>query len=413
MILIAGAGIGGLTLALSLHQIGVPCRVFEAVDALAPLGVGINLQPHAIKELDALGLVPELDRIGVRTAEVAYFSAHGSKIWVEPRGERAGYKWPQFSIHRGHLQMLLFEEVLSRLGPGAIQTGSRVTRWESRADGVDVALASGETLRGDLFIAADGIHSAARAHLYPDEGAPLWAGVLMWRGTTWGKPFLSGRSMAMAGHGALKFVTYPIGERDGANGPEVLINWVADVKFPDDHEWAREDWRRKGDVADLEPLFGTWRFPWLDIAQVIASTPEVLEWPMVDRDPLPKWTHGRMTLLGDAAHPMYPIGSNGASQAILDARVLVREIRDKGAIPAALQAYEAARLPVTSKVVLANRDEGPDKAMDVVHQRAPDGFDRLEDVISQDELAEIAARYKATAGMDIERLNAAPAILEA
>ncbi|MGD1926658.1 MAG: flavin-dependent oxidoreductase [Paracoccaceae bacterium] len=413
MILIAGAGIGGLTLALSLHQIGVPCRVFEAVDALAPLGVGINLQPHAIKELDALGLVPELDRIGVRTAEVAYFSAHGSKIWVEPRGERAGYKWPQFSIHRGHLQMLLFEEVLSRLGPGAIQTGSRVTRWESRADGVDVALASGETLRGDLFIAADGIHSAARAHLYPDEGAPLWAGVLMWRGTTWGKPFLSGRSMAMAGHGALKFVTYPIGERDGANGPEVLINWVADVKFPDDHEWAREDWRRKGDVADLEPLFGTWRFPWLDIAQVIASTPEVLEWPMVDRDPLPKWTHGRMTLLGDAAHPMYPIGSNGASQAILDARVLVREIRDKGAIPAALQAYEAERLPVTSKVVLANRDEGPDKAMDVVHQRAPDGFDRLEDVISQDELAEIAARYKATAGMDIERLNAAPAILEA
>lgn len=411
MILIAGAGIGGLTLAMSLHALGIPCKVFEAVDELRPLGVGINVQPHAIKELERLGLVPALDRIGIRTAEVAYFSAHGKSIWAEPRGAAAGYQWPQFSIHRGELQMLLFNEARARLGMDAVRTGCGVTGWEETADGVQVHLSTGETASGDVFIAADGIHSAARAHLYPDEGLPLWAGVLMWRGTVWGKPFLSGKSMAMAGHKSLKFVTYPIAERDGPDGPEVLINWIADVKFPDDHAWKREDWSRKGDVADLEPMFGKWTFPWLDIAGTIAATPEVLEWPMVDRDPLPRWTYGRMTLMGDAAHPMYPIGSNGASQAILDARVLAREIRDKGAGNAALQAYEAERLPVTSKIVLANRGEGPDAVMEVVHQRAPDGFERLEDVITQTEMKEIAAGYKKTAGMDIERLNGAPAIL--
>lgn len=411
MILIAGAGIGGLTLALSLHALGIPCRVFEAVDELRPLGVGINVQPHAIKELDRLGLVPQLDRTGIRTAEVAYFSAYGRKIWSEPRGEAAGYHWPQFSIHRGHLQMLLLDETRKRLGADAIRNSAKVTGWTDSGSGIEVHLEGGETVAGDLFIAADGIHSTARAHLYPSEGPPLWAGVLMWRGTTWSKPFLTGKTMAMAGHSALKFVCYPIAERDGPDGPEVLINWIADVKFPKDHAWKREDWSRKGDVADLEPMYGTWDFPWLNIADVISRTPEVLEWPMVDRDPLPAWTQGRMTLLGDAAHPMYPIGSNGASQAILDARVLAREIRDKGAVPAALKSYEAERLPVTAKIVLANRDEGPDKVMEVVHQRAPEGFAQLDDVISQDELREISASYKKTAGMDIERLNASPAIL--
>ena len=411
MILIAGAGIGGLTLAMSLHALGIPCKVFEAVDELRPLGVGINVQPHAIKELERLGLLSELDRIGIRTAEVAYFSAYGKPIWAEPRGQNAGYHWPQFSIHRGELQMLLFNQARARLGADAIRTGCPVSGWEETDEGVLVHLGTGETIKGDLFIAADGIHSAARAHLYPDEGLPLWAGVLMWRATTWSKPFLSGKSMAMAGHKALKFVCYPIAERDGPDGPEVLINWIADVMFPKDHPWKREDWSRKGDVADLVPMYGDWHFPWLDIADVIARAPEVLEWPMVDRDPLPKWTHGRMTLMGDAAHPMYPIGSNGASQAILDARVLAREIRDKGLTNAALESYEAERLAVTSKIVLANRDEGPDKVMEVVHQRAPDGFDQLADVISQAELQEIAAGYKKTAGMDVDALNAAPPIL--
>ncbi|MEM7422616.1 MAG: flavin-dependent oxidoreductase [Pseudomonadota bacterium] len=411
MILIAGAGIGGLTLAISLHRIGIKCRVLEAVSELRPLGVGINVQPHAIKELDALGLVPALDRTGLRTAEVAYFSAHGAPIWKEPRGEAAGYHWPQFSVHRGQLQIMLYETARAGLPAGSIITGAPVVAWEEDPDGITAIAQDGARHRGDLLIAADGIHSTARATLFPDEGPPLWNNVLMWRGTSWGPSFLSGRTMAMAGHRRQKFVCYPIAEREGPNGVEVLVNWIADVMFPPDHPWKREDWTRVGDVADLEPYYGTWTFPWLDIAGLIARTEEVLEWPMVDRDPLPCWSRGRLTLMGDAAHPMYPIGSNGASQAILDARTLAREILEKGATPAALAAYEADRRPKTAAVVLANRDEGPDKVMEVVHQRAPDGFGRLDEVISQQELADIAAAYKGTAGMEIDRLNASPPIV--
>lgn len=406
-VLIAGGGIGGLTLALSLHQVGIPCRVFEQVSVIRPLGVGINIQPHAVKELDALGLLPALDRIGVRTAEVGYFSTHGCEIWREPRGVEAGYRWPQYSIHRGHLQMLLLGAARDRLGPDGIRLGAGVVGWEDRAKDVEVRLSTGERVSGDVFIAADGIHSAARARLYPDEGPPLWNGVLMWRGTTWASSFLSGCSMAMAGCKARKFVCYPIAR----DGDRVLVNWIADRMFPQDHAWAREDWNRAGRAEDLLPVFGDWQFDWLDVPALIRGAEAIYEWPMVDRDPLPRWTHGRMTLLGDAAHPMYPIGSNGASQSILDARVLAREIRDRGAGPAALEAYEAERRPLTSAIVQANRGDGPDKVLDIVAQRAPDGFDKLDDVITQAELEEIAARYKATAGMDVSRLNAAPAVL--
>lgn len=411
-VIIAGAGIGGLSLALSLHQIGVPARVFEEVDEVRPLGVGINVQPHAVKELEALGLLDDLDAIGLRTREVGYFSSHGAQIWSEPRGLAAGYRWPQLSIHRGELQMLLLRTVRERLGAGAVRTGDGVAAWEEEAGGIVVRLAGGERVAGKVFVAADGIHSAARRHLYPNEGPPIWSGVLMWRGTTWAPSFLTGRTMAMAGCKARKFVCYPIAERDGQSGREMLVNWIADLMFPADHRWLREDWRRAGRADDLLPHFGDWRFDWLDIPSIILNATQILEWPMVDRDPLPRWTHGRMTLLGDAAHPMYPIGSNGASQAILDARVLAREIRDWGAGQAALDAYDAERRPKTGALVLANRGDGPDKVLDIVEERAPNGFDRLDDVITRAELEEIAARYKATAGMDTEALNAAPAILD-
>ncbi|MEM7057200.1 MAG: flavin-dependent oxidoreductase [Pseudomonadota bacterium] len=406
-VLIAGAGIGGLSLALSLHQIGVPCRIFEAVTELRPLGVGINIQPHAIKELDALGLLPELDGIGLRTAGVAYFSSHGAGIWSEPRGLAAGYDWPQFSVHRGELQMMLLKAVQDRLGPDVITTGRAVTGWSDDDASVRIGLTDGSEVTGDVFVAADGIHSAARAMLFPDEGPPIWNGILMRRGTAWAPDFLGGRTMAMAGCKSRKFVCYPIAE----DGDRVLINWIADLAMPVEGGFAPEDYSRQGSAEDLLPDFGTWDFDWLDIPSVIRGSQAIYEWPMVDRDPLPKWTHGRMTLLGDAAHPMYPIGSNGASQAILDARTLAREIRDKGTTPAALDAYEKARLPATSAIVLANRGDGPDKVLDIVEDRAPDGFARLDDVISVQELQEIAAAYKTTAGMDIQALNTTPSIL--
>lgn len=415
-VLVAGAGIGGLTLALSLHQAGIPVRVFEAVRELKPLGVGINLQPHAVRELTELGLLDRLDAIGLRTQEVAYFSTGGRPIWREPRGLDAGYNWPQFSIHRGHLQMMLLEAARERLGDGAIRSGVAVEAWRETAEGVEIDLADRETgtglgsEKGAVFIAADGIHSKARATLYADEGPPVWGGIMMWRGTSRGPRFLGGRSMAMAGCKARKFVCYPLADlEDGGS----LINWIADLALPPETLWNREDWNRPGRLEDFLPRFADWTFDWLDVPWVIRNAERIFEYPMVDRDPLPRWTFGPMTLLGDAAHAMYPIGSNGASQAILDARVLTREILASGPGPEALQTYEEERRPATAKIVLANRGDGPDKVLDIVEQRAPRGFDEIEEVLSREELEETAAAYKRLAGFDVESLNARASIVAA
>lgn len=415
-VLVAGAGIGGLTLALSLHQAGIPVRVFEAVRELKPLGVGINLQPHAVRELTELGLLDRLDRIGLRTEEVAYFSTGGKPIWREPRGLDAGYNWPQFSIHRGHLQMMLLAVARERLGDDAIRSGVAVEAWRETAEGVEINLMDRETgaslgsTKGSVFIAADGIHSKARATLYPDEGPPVWGGIMMWRGTTRGPRFLGGRSMAMAGCKARKFVCYPLADlEDGGS----LINWIADLALPPETLWGRQDWNRPGRLEDFLPRFTDWAFDWLDVPWVIGNADQVFQYPMVDRNPLPRWTFGPMTLLGDAAHAMYPIGSNGASQAILDARVLTREILAGGPGPEALQAYEEERRPATAKIVLANRGDGPDKVLDIVEQRAPKGFDRVEEVLSREELEETAAAYKQLAGFDVESLNTRASIVAA
>ncbi len=415
-VLIAGAGIGGLTMALSLHQIGVKARIFEAVPEIRPLGVGINVQPHAVRELEELGLLPALDATGLRTKEVAYYSSHGGLIWSEPRGRDAGYNWPQFSIHRGRLQMLLLDAVRERLGPDAIRTGVSVEDFRDSGDGIEVDLAEhrdGQTrplgqAQGSLLIAADGIHSRARAILYPGEGKPAWGGTVMWRGVTSGPRFLTGRTMAMAGCKARKFVCYPIADEGDAGS---TINWICDLQFPQDYLWNREDWNRPGKLEDFLPRFADWHFPWLDVPEIIRTASYVYEYPMVDRDPLPAWTRGRMTLMGDAAHSMYPIGSNGASQAILDARVLAREILAQGQTPEALAAYEADRRPVTTKIVLANRADGPDKVLDIVEERAPDGFGHIDEVLSRDELAEAASAYKRIAGFDKDALNVRPPIV--
>lgn len=408
-VLISGGGIAGLTLALSLHEVGVPVKVFEAVEELKPLGVGINLQPHAVRELDELGLLAELDGIALRTREVAYFSTHGKLIWSEPRGLEAGYNWPQFSIHRGKLQMLLFDEVRRRIGEDAVLTGASVAGWRETGDGVEIDLVKRSnggslgTVSGSLFIAADGIHSSARAALFPDEGPPAWGGTVMWRGVTRGPRFLTGRTMAMAGCKARKFVCYPIAD-DGEDGS--LINWIADLRFPEDYLWRREDWNRPGRLEDFLPSFENWHFSWLDVPAIIRGAESIYEYPMVDRDPLPQWTFGRMTLMGDAAHAMYPIGSNGASQAILDARVLTRELLIHGLSSAALRAYEAERRPATANIVMLNRADGPDKVLDIVEEKAPDGFADIHDVMSRQELEETANAYKQTAGFAVEALNA-------
>ncbi len=410
-ILIAGGGIAGLTAALSLHQIGVDCRVFETVSTPRSLGVGINLLPHAVRELFDLGLREALTETAIPTAELAYYNKHGQRIWTETRGLEAGYNWPQFSIHRGALQLILLQAARARLGPDRILTGHHLVGWEDFGAGVRARFIDrGTNIRlpdaeGDLLIGADGIHSVVRRMLYPDEGPPIWNGAILWRGTTRGRPFLTGRSMIMAGHEFQKFVAYPI-SRSAAERGEAEINWIAERKFQPDHVWRREDWNRAGDLDDFLPQFAGWRFDWLDVPAVIRAADRCFEYPMVDRDPLDRWTFGRVTLMGDAAHPMYPIGSNGASQGVLDARVLAREVRRAGPTPEALQAYEAERRAATGQIVLANRANGPEQVMQLVEQRAPGGFIQVGDVLTPAELEGAADGYKRIAGFDRDALNA-------
>ena len=417
-VLIAGGGIGGLTLALSLHQIGVSCRVFESVSELKPLGVGINLLPHAVRELIELGLLEKLDAIGVRTKELAFFSKYGKPIWKEPRGLEAGYKWPQFSVHRGALQQILLDAVVERLGPDSVHTNHHITGWTETADGVRAEFidkATGQpagSYDGTLLIAADGIHSTIREKLYSLEGPPLWNGRVLWRGITASDAFLSGRTMIMAGHEKLKFVCYPLSDTPDADG-KFQINWVAERLLDPDYKWRREDYNRDGNLAEFLPHFEQWDFDWLDVAGLIRNCPKVYEYPLVDRDPISKWTFGRVTLTGDAAHPMFPIGSNGASQAILDARTVTREILRQGQTSAALKSYEDERRPATTDLVMLNRRNGPEQVMQIVEERAPEGFNVVTDVLSQQELEDIAANYKRVAGFQVEGLNAKPPIVTA
>ncbi len=416
-VLIAGGGIGGLTLALSLHQIGVPVRVFESVPQLKPLGVGINVLPHAVRELVELGLMDKLDASGVRTRELAYFSKRGQPIWSEPRGLDAGYKWPQFSIHRGILQQILLDAATARLGAENILTSHHLSDWTETANGVRATFidrATGQpagACEGDILIAADGIHSAVREKLYPNEGPPIWNGRILWRGITAGDAFLSGRTMIMAGHEMLKFVCYPISKEPDAAG-KYQINWIAERHMPPTYQWRREDYNRTAKLDEFLPLFENWRFDWLDVPGLIKNCAHAYEYPLVDRDPLQRWTFGKVTLLGDAAHPMYPIGSNGASQAILDARTLTREILTHGPTNAALLAYEAERRPATSDLVMLNRRNGPEQVMQLVEERAPAGYKLVTDVLSQKELEDIAANYKRVAGFQVEALNAKPPIVQ-
>jgi len=413
-ILIAGGGIAGLAVALTCHQIGLGVRVFESVREIKPLGVGINLQPSAVRELFALGFEQGLEDIGVRTRDYGMYSRKGLEIWTEPRGLWAGYRWPQYSVHRGLLHMMLYRALIERAGPGSVETGWTATGFDNDGDEAVLHLVSAHgdkrAERGAIVIGADGIHSALRAQIAPDEGPPIWAGAVLWRGVTRARPFKTGASMVMIGHSRCRFVSYPISKIDPDTGL-ATINWIANLAFPPDAHWNKEDWNRRANLADFLPRFTDWTFDWLNVPQLVRGASEVFEYPMVDRNPLERWTYGRATLTGDAAHAAYPVGSNGAGQAIVDARKLGRAFVDHGATPAALEAYEAEMRPATTKVVLTNRTAGPDAILDVIEERCGGEFENIEDVISRDELADHASAYKKIAGFAVDTLNAAPVII--
>ncbi len=415
-VLIVGGGIAGLATALSLHAEGIDVAVRESVPEIQPLGVGINLLPHAIRELDALGVLDELESVGIASTTLAYFSARGQLIWKESRGRAAGYQWPQLSLHRGTLQMVLHHTAVERLGADRVVPGRHLTAIDHHDSGATAHFecrdGSGDTESVDaaILVAADGIHSTVRQQRFPHEGMPLWNGALLWRGAVEYDPILDGRTMVWAGHPDQKFVAYP--SRDLGNGKQ-LVNFIAEYRTDDRELLEREDWNRAGNLDDFAPRFDDWVFDWLDIPELLRSAPGTFLFPMVDRDPLDHWTEGRVTLIGDAAHPMYPIGSNGASQGILDARVLAGCIRSHRNDPdRALAVYEAHRRPATSAIVLANRGLGPEMPMRLVHERAPEGFNHIDDVISPEEILEVTNGYRRTAGFALEALSSGVSLID-
>ena len=409
-ILIIGGGIAGLTLALALEQVGLRARVYEAAPAIKRLGVGINLLPHAMRELTELGLADHLVQAGVKTREMGFYNRFGQFIYKEPRGQFAGYEWPQVSIHRGDLHRVLLDGVQDRLGDDAVQLGHRATGFTQDHDGVSVHFADRPAVRGSIAIACDGLHSPLRKQLYPDEGEPKFQGTNMWRGVTQWKPYLTGASMVQIGWLDVgKIVIYPIKAALDAQGRQ-SINWTAEIRRSAS---VMADWNLGGKLEDFLPTFASFRFDWLDCAGMIRNADLILEYPMVDRDPLPRWTHGRVTLVGDAAHPMYPRGANGAGQGILDARTLAGCLAREPDPLAALTAYEVARREAANSVVLASRNTPPDTILQVVHERSGDKpFDRIEDIVTSEELAAINEKYKRVAGFSREALKERESLID-
>ena len=413
-VLICGAGIGGLCLGLSLHQLNIPFQIFESSRTIEPLGVGINLQPNAVRELAALGVKDDLKRIGIQTEEFGLFSKRGLEIWTEPRGLKAGYDEPQFSVHRGKLQKLLYDTLITRMKNNPVHLGMQVTRFKNLSSSVqlqciDKKTGNTEAIDGNILVACDGINSIIRKQLFPEEGEPLWNGAILWRGVTTATPFRTGASMVMIGHDTQRFVSYPISEKN-IHG-QAKINWIAELKFNPENQWSKSDWKKKVDKSKFIDSFLDWSFDWINPLKLISETTSIYEYPMVDRNPLQNWTFERTTLLGDAAHPTYPVGSNGASQAIIDARKLAFHLKVNKTNKAALMDYEKEMLPLTAKITLANRNSGPDALLQVVEDRCKGSFNNIHEVISQNELETHSEKYKSIAGLNIKKLNNSESIL--
>jgi 2-polyprenyl-6-methoxyphenol hydroxylase-like FAD-dependent oxidoreductase len=416
-VLIAGGGIGGLCAALTLHQIGVPFIVFEAVEELRPLGVGINLQPNAVRELYDMEIgADDLDTVGVPAREWALVGLNGNDIYAEPRGEYAGYKWPQYAVHRGLFHMLLLDKLQQRSGEETIRLGHRVTGYENNADGTVSALierGDGTTDRvtGSLLIGADGIHSAIRAQMHPDQPPINWGGAIMWRGTTLAKPIRTGSSFVGLGTHRHRMVIYPISHPDPASGL-ATINWIAEVTVDNSRGWQDSGWFKPVGIDAFIHHFEGWTYDWLDVPALLRGADIAYENPMIDRDPIPTWVDGNVVLMGDAAHPMYPTGSNGASQAIVDSRVLGAAMIKHGVTGAALRAFDRQLCEQVSQVVLRNRGAGPFGLLNMVDERCGGTFDDIDDVIPQAERAAFMAGYQSAAGFAMEKLNGAPSTIE-
>ena len=396
---ILGGGIAGLGLALGLHERGIDCEVYESVPEVKEMGVGITLLPHATKELAALGLLPQLEAVAIENLESVFYNRYGQYIYKELRGRHDGYATPELGIHRGKLHRILFEEVLKRLGSDRVHTGHRCIRVDQTAQQATATfeLTNGETrqVHADVAVACDGVNSTVRKQFFPDDKV-CFAGINTWRGVTVHKPILTGKSYMRVGSIETgKMVIYPIVDNVDGQGNQ-LINWMAEIQRADTK---MNDWNKPGNPHDCIDIFKDWKFPWLDVPNLILSAERVFEYPMVDKDALPQWSFGRITLMGDAAHPMYPRGSNGSAQGLIDARTLADLLSKTTDVVTALQQYQDLRLPTTAKIVQTNRTVPPDAIImkaDALSGGRP--FGHIDDLISQAELRQISDNYKQVAG---------------
>ncbi len=413
-VIIAGGGIGGLSLALTLHQIGIDCVLCDSVAEMRPLGVGINLQPNAVRELLDLGFTEEtFNAFGVPIKEWALVGQKGQDIYAETRGTEAGYHWPQFAVHRGGFHMALYERFQSLAGHNSLRLGHRLTGYTTTEGGVTATFETPDgpkTLTGALLIGADGIHSATRAQMHPDQPPIHWGGALMWRGTTWAKPLRTGASFVGLGTHRQRMVIYPISHPHPDTGL-VLTNWIAEVTYDDTDAYDPSSWFHKTTAADVLPHFADWSYDWLDVPALISGADAVFENPMIDRDPIPTWVDGPVALMGDAAHAMYPTGSNGASQAIIDARTLGAMFLEHGVTPKALAAYNDHLHDPVSALILRNRQAGPFGLLNLVNDRCSGDFDDIDAVISESERVDFMSKYKSAAGFARDALNSAPSTI--
>jgi 2-polyprenyl-6-methoxyphenol hydroxylase-like FAD-dependent oxidoreductase len=395
-ILVIGGGIAGLSFSLALRQRGLACRVYEAAPEVKELGVGITLLPHGMREFIALGLEERLRAVAIENQESVFFNRHGQFIYREPRGKYAGYPFPELGIHRGKLHRILYEAAADN-----VSLGHKCVRIEQDSGGISAFFENGNIVKADIVVACDGINSTVRKQFYPDEKV-AFAGINTWRGVTRRKPILGGRTYMRVGSIETgKIVIYPIVDDVDGQGNQ-LVNWMAEIRQPN---VTMNDWNRKGDLKDFHRLYADWRFDWLDVAQLIADAEMILEYPMVDKDPVARWTFGRVSFMGDAAHPMYPRGSNGSAQAVIDARTLADFLKELSP-GEALKAYEQARLEPTAKVVRTNREFPPDFINIKVDQlTGGKPFRHIDDVISQDELRRISEEYKKVAGFSLGTLK--------
>jgi 5-methylphenazine-1-carboxylate 1-monooxygenase len=413
-VLIAGGGIGGLTAALSLHRAGIEVTVFEAAAEILPMGVGINILPHAARELIELGLKEEIDKFAIRTSAMHYYNCEGKLVISQPCGIHAGYKWPQWSLHRGELQSMLLRIFKERAGASKVVTDASLVDFEETTSGrvivrFDHPQAGGSSqFEGDILVGADGLHSITRAKLYPDEGKPVYAGMVVYRAAVEAPQFLDGKTMVIIGDKRLRLVAYPMSKKlQVAGGGKSRINWIG-VLPVDEIDAPSEDWENLSGEEKMQPRYADWRFDWIDVPQIMGATGQVFEFPVYDRNPLDRWTFGRVTLLGDAAHPLIPVSSNGAVQAILDGRALAYALATTGDPVVGLQVYEEDRLEKANKVVRSSRANGPDEVLEIAREKCPEGAANISDYVSQEELQTVIDEFKEAAGFGVATLNSRP-----